>query len=195
MRSYIGAEKMLLPNIDTSKAIEVIYSKFRDNKNIKILDLGCGFAHYHPELNGLGYKYITGVDIDPDFVEVAKELNPYYTYQVKDICKELSFEENSFDVVLGIEILEHVHSPKPLIENMLKMVKPNGICYISTPNALGFEFQTITHGFKKINASVAQYLSPGVTAGLIKRLGGRILWCDNRCRYLLGHIYMTFSKD
>ena len=185
---------MLIPNIDTSKAIETIETKFKDDKDIKILDIGCGYAHYHTELNSLGYKDVTGVDLIPNYIKIAKEINPYYNYKVNDICKELPFEENSFDVVLGVEILEHVHSPRPLIENMLKMVKPKGLCYLSTPNALGFEFQTIAKGFKKTNASVSQYLTPGVTAGLIKRLDGNIIWCSPRCRYMLGHIRIIFSK-
>lgn len=77
---------------------------------------------------------------------------------------------------------------------MRDMVKPDGICYISMPNALNFEVETILHGFKKTNPSVAQYLSPGIIAGLVKRLDGKIMWIDWKCRYMLGHIFITFTK-
>ena len=184
---------MNLTLMDISKEAKSIQKILPENKNIKILDLGCGTGEYHVCLNNLGYSNIYGVDINTEYIKEAKRFSNN-TYFIGDVCKPLKVEENSFDVVLAIEVMEHAREPCSLIENMFRYVKPDGLCYISTPNALGYEISFRLRGKKKINNSVAQYLTPSVIKGLINRLGGTVIYQRFGSRYWLKHIELIFTK-
>jgi len=138
-----------------------------------VLNLGCGY-----DSEGLG------IDINP---EVKPDI-------VADVCKPLPIKDK-FDVVKAIEILEHVREPRSLIENMLKHVKPDGICIITTPNALGYEISYRFRGKKKINGSVSQYLTPCVIKGLINRCNGRVISQNIGSRLWLKHINIIFERS
>lgn len=137
-----------------------------------MLNLGCGY-----DKEGLG------IDINPDF-------NPDI---VADVCRPLPIKDK-FDVVKAIEVLEHVREPHSLIENMLKHVKPDGVCIITTPNALGYEISYRYRGRKKINGSVSQYLTPCVIKGLINRCGGIVVYQNFGSRWWLKHINIKFKR-
>jgi len=139
---------------------------------MKILNLGCG-----TDKEGLG------IDIDPDF----------HPDIVADICKPLGI--GRYDVVKAIEVLEHVREPRSLIENMLKHVKSDGTCIITTPNALGYEISYRFRGKKKINGSVSQYLTPCVIKGLINRCGGKVIYQNIGSRIWLKHINIVFERS
>ena len=138
---------------------------------MSILNLGCGY-----DSEGLG------VDINPNFKPDI----------IADICKSLPIKEK-FDVVKAIEVLEHVREPRSLIENMLKYVKSDGVCIITTPSALGYEISYRFRGKKKINGSVSQYLTPCVIKGLINRCGGKVVYQNFGSRWWLKHIIIKFK--
>lgn len=112
---------------------------------------------------------------------------------VADVCKPLPIK-GRFDVVKAIEVLEHVREPHSLIENMLKHVKANGVCIVTTPNALGYEISYRFRGKKRINGSVSQYLTPCVIKGIINRCRGYIVYQNIGSRIWLKHIYIRFER-
>jgi len=140
---------------------------------MEILNLGCGL-----DKEGLG------IDINPNFKPDI----------VADVTIPLPIE-GKFDVVKAIEIAEHVHYVKGLIENMIKHVKDNGTCIITTPNALGYEISYRYRGKKKINNSVSQYLTPCVIKGLINRCGGKVTHQNIGSRIWLKHIKIKFKRQ
>jgi SAM-dependent methyltransferase len=139
---------------------------------MKILNLGCGH-----NLEGLR------IDIDP---KVKPDI-------ISDITRPLPIQDK-FDIVKAIEVIEHVHYPKGLIENMLIHVKETGYCIITTPNALGYEISYRFRCKKKINNSVSQYLTPCVIKGLINRCGGKITYQNLGSIIWLKHIEIRFKK-
>jgi ubiquinone/menaquinone biosynthesis C-methylase UbiE len=56
-------------------------------------------------------------------------------------AEALPFSDNSFDYVMSLQVLEHVPDPRPLIQEMFRVLKPNGQCYISCENYLSFQEQ------------------------------------------------------
>ena len=103
--------------------------------NADILDVGC--------LNGNLYNYIvenekdiktfTGIDLSDKLIERAKKRFPEQKWQVAD-CHTLPFEDNSFDVVTALEIIEHIEEPKKMIKEMARVTRSNGSIIITTPN-------------------------------------------------------------
>ena len=98
----------------------------------KILDLGCATGGYCSSLNNLGFK-CTGVDINPEYVEKARE-NGIEAYTME--ADNLEFPDNSFDTVLLFEILEHVDKPHKILKESKQVATKNIL--ITVPNCTQF---------------------------------------------------------
>lgn len=55
--------------------------------------------------------------------------------------ERLPFPDNRFDYTISLQVLEHVRDPLPVIEEMYRVLKPGGQCYISCENYLSFREQ------------------------------------------------------
>jgi SAM-dependent methyltransferase len=51
---------------------------------------------------------------------------------VADAC-DLPFEDNTFDTILSVEVLEHVATPQKMVDEMYRVLKPGGTVLLSTP--------------------------------------------------------------
>ncbi len=104
-------------------------------KNLKILDLGCGGGLTCEPLARLGAD-VTGIDFIKKNIQVAKEHSFKSCLKIKYVKQDLmniNFKTN-YDVVLMLEIIEHITNWKELIEKVSKILKPNGKIIISTIN-------------------------------------------------------------
>ena len=104
-------------------------------KRLKILDIGCGGGLVCEPLSKLG-AIITGIDPSKNNVEVAKLHSKKMNLDVKYICcspENLNLN-NEFDVVLNLEVIEHVSNVNLFIENCSKLIKKNGMMFVGTLN-------------------------------------------------------------
>jgi len=103
-----------------------------ENKNV--LDIACGTGY------GLGFlkskaKRVTGVDVDVEAArEARRECSENATVLLGDGL-ELPFFDSSFDVVTSFETLEHVHERGRFLEELCRVIRPDGRLILSTPNA------------------------------------------------------------
>ena len=99
-----------------------------------ILDLGCRIGDGTYILKDLG-KIIVGVDIDKKALEYARLYysNENIKYFVSDACN-LSFKSNSFDIVISLEVIEHILDQDSFLLEIKRVLKDSGIAIISTPN-------------------------------------------------------------
>ena len=104
-------------------------------EKLKILDIGCGGGLLCEPLNRLGAK-ITGIDASNDNIEVAKihsrEMNLNIKY-IRSSPENLNFK-NEFDIILNMEVIEHVSDTSLFILNCSKLIKKNGIMFVATIN-------------------------------------------------------------
>ena len=104
-------------------------------KKLKILDIGCGGGLLCEPLNRLGAE-ITGIDASYNNIGVAKihaeEMNLNIKYEH---CspENLNFK-NEFDVILNMEVVEHVSDVNKFINVCSKLIKKNGIMFVATIN-------------------------------------------------------------
>ena len=104
-------------------------------KGLEILDIGCGGGLLCEPLSRLGAK-ITGVDPSKENIGVAKLHSKEMNLDIKYIC---SSPENlnlnkKFDVILNMEVIEHVSNTNLFIKNCSKLIKKNGIMFVATIN-------------------------------------------------------------
>lgn len=99
----------------------------------KILDVGCGGGLMSLPLARQGYQ-VWGVDQTPGSIETAKaksdaeNLNIMFYTDLKDLGDE------KFNLILLLEVLEHVRSPESLLSDLKKYLYPGGKIIISTLN-------------------------------------------------------------
>ena len=104
-------------------------------KNIKILDIGCGGGLLSEPMCRLGAK-VTGIDASEKNINVAKLHSKKNKLKIDYICTppEKLKNKNKFDVILNMEIVEHVEDVKFFLESCSKLLKKNGIMFVATLN-------------------------------------------------------------
>ncbi len=100
-------------------------------KGKKILDLGCGggfFTHIAAELGG----DVLGVDYSSSAIHFAKNRYPNRQFNVADATTLQQFPDNSFDVVLLMDVIEHIYNQDQTMKEIQRILKPHGKVLIST---------------------------------------------------------------
>jgi len=112
-----------------------IKSSDKPLKNIKLLDIGCGGGLLSEPMCRLGAN-VVGIDASKKNIEVAKfhakKNNLKIDYKVAS--PEMLKNKTKFDVILNMEIVEHVNDIDFFIKESSKLLKKNGIMFIATLN-------------------------------------------------------------
>jgi len=99
------------------------------DKNLKILDLACGKGNFTKILIEKGYKNVSACDLFTN-----QFLIPSIKCKKCNLNKEIPSPSNSFDIVIALEIIEHLENPRNLIREISRILKKGGTCVMSTPN-------------------------------------------------------------
>ena len=104
-------------------------------KKLKILDIGCGGGLLCEPLKRLGAT-ITGIDPSIDNIKIAKLHSKEMNLNIKYIhCapENLNFK-NEFDIILNMEVVEHVSNVNLFMQNCSELIKKKGIMFVATIN-------------------------------------------------------------
>lgn len=143
------------------------------NKNISVLDIGCGTGDFLNYCNSFGWKTI-GVEPDSDARQQAAEKG----IAVHEV-DYLNTLQEQFDVISMWHVLEHVHNLPERLEQLKRLVHDDGIIIIAVPNPNSpdakyykeywaaydvprhlshFTKESITHLFKKYDLNLVNVL-------------------------------------
>jgi SAM-dependent methyltransferase len=100
-----------------------------------VLDIACGTGYGLPVLQARA-RFVVGVDIDLAAAVKANEAirKKKDAVVVADGCL-LPFADLSFDVITSFETLEHLETRSQFLAELRRVLKPAGLCIVSTPNA------------------------------------------------------------
>ena len=107
----------------------------RSLNNIKILDIGCGGGLLCEPLSRLGAK-VVGIDASEKNIKIAKTHARQNNLKINYYCaspEDFNHKEK-FDVILNMEIVEHVQDINLFLKESSKFLKKNGIMFIATLN-------------------------------------------------------------
>ena len=112
-----------------------IKNKKKPLNGLKILDIGCGGGLLSEPLARLGAK-VTGIDPIKRNIEIAKHHLKKSKLNIKyyNFSPERFKSNNKYDVVLNMEIVEHVENVDLFIKQSAKFLKKSGIMFIATLN-------------------------------------------------------------
>jgi len=112
-----------------------ISSKSFPLKNINILDIGCGGGLLSEPICRLGAN-VTGIDASLKNIEVAKYHSKKNKLNIDYMCSspdKLKIKKK-FDVVLNMEIVEHVEDINLFLKKSSQLLKKNGLMFVATLN-------------------------------------------------------------
>lgn len=121
---------------DRGRLVSDILESFRPLKGLKILDVGCGEGGTSLALAERGAQ-ITAIDFNPKRVEKfrRKVLAASIDLSIEvGNAQNLCFPNDAFDCILLQDVLEHLPHPDKAIQEIARVLKGNGLIYLSTPN-------------------------------------------------------------
>ena len=101
----------------------------------RVLDMACGEG-YGSEVLSRGATSVVGVDANPEAHEHARLRYTRQNLRFDRGLVETYGEPGSFDSVVFLQTIEHVHDPVAVLQHFRALLAPGGVAYISTPNLL-----------------------------------------------------------
>ncbi len=98
--------------------------------NASVIDIGCGYGWLLDYFDSA--QRVCGSDISEHAIEVAKKRSPNREFKVADIQNGVAFEDK-FDLVLAINVIEHLPNPEAGIKGICEALKPGGITLVHLP--------------------------------------------------------------
>ncbi len=117
--------------------VEYIKNKaFGQKKPLSVLDIGCGGGLLSEEMQKLGAN-VTGIDAGSQNIHIAalhaKKSGLDINYECTS-AEELAARDAQFDIVLNMEVIEHVADVASFMDASCQLVKPGGMIFIATLN-------------------------------------------------------------
>jgi GT2 family glycosyltransferase/SAM-dependent methyltransferase/glycosyltransferase involved in cell wall biosynthesis len=98
----------------------------------RVLDAASGEGYGTAILVSTGAD-VVGIEIDPDTVAAARLRYPGLDFREGDVAS-LPLPDREFDYVTSFETLEHIPNPQASLDEFRRVLKPNGVLIISTPD-------------------------------------------------------------
>jgi SAM-dependent methyltransferase len=106
-------------------------------KNLDIIDVGCGTGWLCPELTRFGR--VTGTDLSGEVLARARQRTPDVTFVAGDFMN-LNFGRESFDVIVSLEVLAHVHDQKSFLKKVASHLRLGGHLMLATQNRIVLQY-------------------------------------------------------
>ena len=110
-------------------------NKSKPLSGIKILDIGCGGGLLSEPMSRMGAN-VTGIDASDKNIKIAKLHSKKNKLKINYLCSspEKLIIEKKFDVILNMEIVEHVNDIDSFLKSCCGLLKKRGIMFVATIN-------------------------------------------------------------
>lgn len=116
---------------DLKDAIGWMYDYIEPNK--VFMDFGCSTGYFGSLIKEAKTNKVYGVEISPDIREARKVLDGVYSFDLDGDWPEEVYERK-YDYLFFGDVIEHLKDPGLALKKCKKLLKPNGLIFISTPN-------------------------------------------------------------
>ncbi len=100
----------------------------------RALDIGCGNGYWASHLARLGWS-VVGIDASAEGIGIARKSFPGMRFEQQLIAPDLldQLDEEPFDLVLSLEVVEHLYAPREWAQAAFNALRPGGRLVCSTP--------------------------------------------------------------
>lgn len=114
------------------------YLKFI-KKSDRVLDLGCGVGQSSLKTAKVARRVI-GLDKSYKLLNLARLLSQdnglkNINFEKGDLEQKIRFNNNSFDKVIFLDVLEHLNRRDQILKEIYRVLKPDGLLFLSVPNS------------------------------------------------------------
>jgi len=134
----------------THERFFAFFSKKAEPVDQRVLDLGAGHGAFSQRLYDLGYD-VSACDLFPELFKFGK-----IECKKVNITEAFPYPDNAFDLVIAIEVSEHILDHEVFFMEVNRILAPGGKLYISTPNIMSmksrirFLFRGFFYSFKPL---------------------------------------------
>lgn len=149
----------------------LVLSFLGDRTGGRLLDAGCGPGVMTDVLLARGFEY-DGIDLSEAMVAAARDRfrdDARARFQVADVC-DLPFEDDSFEVVLSLGVLEYVSDLDRALDEIARVVRPDGVYVLSMLNRRS-PYRTVERIFCTNGQPGCRNFSIGYADRLLRRHG------------------------
>ena len=117
-----------------------LFDKHTPNKNIKILDAGCGTGLVGIELQKYGYDKITGADFSEEMLNLIPK-NIYQNLELIDLNEKLRYEDNFYDAITCVGTFTYGHVKAHALDELIRIIKKDGIICFTINEGIYQEYE------------------------------------------------------
>lgn len=144
----------------------------KPKERLRLLEVGCANGSFL--MTASKTFDVEGVELNDSTAEVARKNG----FKVKTGRIEDIEGESVFDIIVMLQVLEHVVKPSMLLRDVMRLLKPNGLLYVDVPNVDSASFNYL--GERHVHISSYGHVSMFNRESLIKL-------CDNKGLELVAH--------
>ena len=129
----------LLGTVSQPNAVDLLNSHMND-KNIEIVDIGCGTGLVGKFLQNKGYLYYDGLDISEEMLEIAKSRG-YRHLSVGSLQHKLPYENDTYDAVFCVGVFTHGHVNSNGLDELIRITKKDGFIIFTINEGVYEDYQ------------------------------------------------------
>lgn len=135
-QSYFEQGNFVTDKMYEDTVIDILnLCKFKNQKEISVLDVGSGFGKYSFALANK-VKEVVGVEPFKQAFEISVKDNTYPNVKFYYGLIEDFDSQQKFDLILSLTTIEHMPDAEKSFKKMFNLLKPGGFMYITAPNKL-----------------------------------------------------------
>jgi SAM-dependent methyltransferase len=163
---YYNADNLLVPAFIAKRLDEIVAGFARYRKTNRLLEIGFGAGSFLQAAARAGWQ-ATGVEVSQPAVDHVRAMG-FDVFHGE--LSEADYPEGDFDVIIASELFEHVADPRRLIEKSVKLLRPGGLLWATTPNGRGLSGKLL--GPRWTTVSPPEHLHLFSKRGMLRLLRG-----------------------
>lgn len=151
------------------------YGGINENTSFNLLDVGCGPGYFLRSAEKW-YKNsdIYGIDVDESLIKYASSHLSRAKLSIQS-GQKLPFADNTFDVITSLQVIEHLEKPGALLLDANRVLRPEGLLIISTPNPAGIPARMLKHKWHGYRHDHISLKTPRQWREIIENSGFRVM--------------------
>jgi len=167
-----------------------LHSQGRGPKGLSLLEVGCGHGNMLLEARNTGY-HVHGLEYSADAARIANGKLGSDVVRVGAIGDD-TFADQSFDICILADVIEHVRAPASFLRNIHRILKPGAVLFIATPSTGSWSARVLGRHWMEYKPEHLFYFDRKTLATLLKNAGfDRIEISDGKKiltpDYVIGH--------